>query len=512
MVSVIITARNEIYLNKTIENVLENSRGEIEVIVILDGYDEERIADERVVYIHHPEARGQRQSINEGARIAKGEFIMKLDAHCAVDEGFDVKLAKDCEYDWTVIPRMYNLDINTWKPKLHKRTDYMYITSPKDEKPFRAAYYGRKQPKNDIMIDDTMCCMGPGFFMRKDRFWELGGCDEGHGSWGQQGIEVSLKAWLSGGRLVVNKNTWFAHWFRGGGGPGFPYTISGNAIDKARKHSQELWLNNKWEKQTRPLSWLINKFNPPGWEHMDKTIIYLTDNTLDEAIADKVRKHLLKTTDLPIVSVSQKPIDFGTNVCLGEIGRSWLSLYKQLLAGAERATTKYVSIAEHDCLYTKEHFDWTPPRDDTFYYNENVYLVQWGGNHPELNGMYSTFWDVRKALSQLVCDRELLIKAINGRLDIIDKNRDLLRHIKFAGEPGVTQYKVLEAQKWAASGRSVHLQSLLKDFLEAEKSDIFNTTIPNLDIRHGSNFTGPKRGKNRTYDLPYWGDFKSIMN
>ena len=88
--------------------------------------------------------------------------MMKLDAHCAVDEGFDVKLMADCEPDWTVVPRMFNLDIETFKPKRHKRTDYMWI-SYESPKQFRAMYYDKtctpdyirdkgdklRQPKND---------------------------------------------------------------------------------------------------------------------------------------------------------------------------------------------------------------------------------------------------------------------------------------------------------------------------------------------------------------------------
>jgi cephalosporin hydroxylase len=266
MLSVIIPARNEVYLEKTIRSVLEAARGQIEVIVLLDGYlpDPPIITnDPRVIFYHYQESIGQRAAINAGVQRAHGEYIMKLDAHCSVDEGFDVKLAADCEYDWTVVPRMYNLDIETWTPKLHKRTDYMYIGHGED-RILRAEYY-RRQPRNDKMIDDVMCCMGPGWFMHKERFLELGGCDEGHGGWGQQGVEVALKAWLSGGSLKVNKKTWFAHWFRGGN-PGFPYHISGRAIESARTYSRDLWLNDRWDKAVRKLDWLIEKFDPPGWE------------------------------------------------------------------------------------------------------------------------------------------------------------------------------------------------------------------------------------------------------
>ena len=114
--------------------------------------------------------------------------------------------------------------------------------------------------------------MGPGWFLSADQFWKQGGCDEGHGSWGQQGVEVALKAWLSGNALMVNKLTWFAHWFRGD--EGFPYPISGREVDAARHYSRDLWLNNKWPGQVRDLRWLINKFNPPGWEGILKHGMY----------------------------------------------------------------------------------------------------------------------------------------------------------------------------------------------------------------------------------------------
>lgn len=245
-----------------------------------------------------------------------------------------------------------------------------------------------------------------------------------------------------------------------------------------------------------------------------KTIVYLTDNTLDEKIATKCREMLIREAwEIPIISVSQKPVELGINICVGEIGRNWISLYKQLLAGCEAAKTKYVSIAEHDCLYTNEHFSWIPPKDDVFYYNLNCWLVEWGGNHPELNGMYSTYWKIRLALSQLVCNRELLIKSIMERLNLLDGATRLTKEMIGIGEFGVTNERMVrKAQEAAKSGKPIQLQGFIKDYLEKYTSDTFKTINPNLDIRHSSNFTGPKRGKNRTYDLPYWGKFKDIMN
>jgi len=255
---------------------------------------------------------------------------------------------------------------------------------------------------------------------------------------------------------------------------------------------------------------------------MDTTIIYYTENLLAEPLFTQCQKLLEKAANgRPIVSVSHKPLDLGTNICIGVHRRSWLMLYRQLFLGAKLAKTKYVAMAEHDCIYTDEHFSFKPPRDDTFYYNEYNRLVQWAQNkHPEIKGMYSSYkahgvgkdlknWR-RLALSQMICNRELLVNSLNNRLNIIDEDRRLFKKIANVSEFGYS--KIRKAQKWAASGRSVYLKNLLEGILEEEKYGIFRTKIPNLDVRHDGNFTGGKRGKRRTFDEPHWGKFEDVIN
>jgi glycosyltransferase involved in cell wall biosynthesis len=104
--SVLIPARNEIFLKRTIEDILAHCEGDTEVIAVLDGaWAEPPIEDHpRVQLIYHSRSIGQRAATNEAARLSTAKYIMKADAHCAFDQGFDVKLMAQCDHDWTVIP------------------------------------------------------------------------------------------------------------------------------------------------------------------------------------------------------------------------------------------------------------------------------------------------------------------------------------------------------------------------------------------------------------------------
>lgn len=245
----------------------------------------------------------------------------------------------------------------------------------------------------------------------------------------------------------------------------------------------------------------------------DTTIIYFTENRLAEPLFTACQKLLIKAANgRQIISVSHKPMELGKNICIGNQKPSWLTLYKQVLIGAKVATTKYVAMAEHDCIYTDEHYSFMPPLDDTFYYNEHHYLVQYAEkSHPELKGMYSKYWKQRLALSQMICNRELLVETLNERLALLDRDRKLVRQIVFAGEPGLSKLRIEKARRWAESGRPVYLKQYLQDQLDKEKYGTFKTEVPNLDIRHDGNFTGPKRGKKRTYDVHPWGRFEDLI-
>lgn len=275
LVSVIIPSRNEIYLQKTVEDILIKAKGLVEVIVVLDGYWVDKpIDDKRVIYIHIGKARGMRNAINSAVAIAKGKYILKCDGHVMFDKGFDTKLVKDCEEGWVVIPRRKRLDAKKWQVIKNDKADvdYEYLSYPQnDERGQLSGLHGRvwedrAKKRKRLLIDDNMSAQGSCWFMYKDYFNYLELEDEeNYGTFSHEFQEIGLKCWLSGGRVVVNKKTWYAHLHKDKE-MGRGYSLDRSEIRKGTLYTNR-WLNNTaWHKQILPFEWLIKKFWPvPGW-------------------------------------------------------------------------------------------------------------------------------------------------------------------------------------------------------------------------------------------------------
>jgi hypothetical protein len=94
---------------------------------------------------------------------------------------------------------------------------------------------------------------------------------------------------------------------------------------------------------------------------VEVTILYYTSNRENPEFEKKIIENLVKNSNgLPIVSVSQKPMNLGINICMGELPHSYESEFKQIKAGLEWITTPYVLTAESDFLYPPEYFELKP--------------------------------------------------------------------------------------------------------------------------------------------------------
>lgn len=336
-IAICIPSRNEMFVSKTVQNILEHKKGKTEIIVGLDGqWASPGIPDHPDVKIlYYPESIGQRAITKQCVRLANAKYIIKVDAHCAFDDGFDVKMLETFKKfgdDITAVPVMRNLHAFDWVckkcgdrryqgptptscPKCDNKIDFERDMkwsgkpSPQstsycfDSEPhFQYFKEFAKRPEYKKMFEETghtesFSLQGSFFMMTKEKYFSLNVDDEAMGSWGSQGLTVACKTWLSGGRVLVNHGTWYGHMFRTQGLDfGFPYPQSGKKVQTAKKFAKDLFFENKWPKQKYPLSWLLERFWPvQGWNEEDLKNIKKFD-------------HVIKGYVKPEVNVSTSPV------------------------------------------------------------------------------------------------------------------------------------------------------------------------------------------------------------
>ena len=116
---------------------------------------------------------------------------------------------------------------------------------------------------------------------------------------------------------------------------------------------------------------------------MNRTILYYTGNKKNPSFETKVRESLWDSSydvGLPIISVSQKPLAFGKNICVGEVGSSYLNAYRQMFIGAQAVETEYIVFAEDDFLYPPEYFAFNPAGENIYRY-DNTWMVLHRGSY-----------------------------------------------------------------------------------------------------------------------------------
>jgi hypothetical protein len=471
---------------------------------------------------------------------------MKLDAHCAMKPGFDVELMKTAQelgQNVVQIPLQYNLHVFDWvcacghvqyqgptpeicekcqknvptrvirwKIRENKRTSGWYF-----DKNLHFQYWGvwgDRHAKEEI--HDVMSCLGACWFVDREWYWSIDGLDEAHGSWGQMGTELACKAWLSGGRMVVNKRTWFAHMFRTQGGDfSFPYPLSGREVSRARKHSRKLWFDGTWPKAKYPLGWLLQKFAPfpapsknnPSWTTADvepwlkqaeafipragqtapavakptkgvveptKGIVWYSDahgrgDALFQRIVSASWAQVRRVAPGPIVAVvlGRQPLEESLHAKILRVDetRGYLTMFRQILLGLETLDTDIVYLCEHDVLYAPEHFEIDPVRRDRPTYNQSVWKVNAETGHALHYRCSQT--------SGLICDRQVLIDHYRRRIARVEQEGRYRPNMGF--EPGTRQTR--------------------HGGIDDLEHDIVMTDVPNVDIRHGSNLTPSRWSK-----------------
>ncbi len=253
LVSVIIPCLKEDYqyLRRTIDSLYKNAVGPIEIIVAFDGF----IPDAKPVDIRHISYRpiaGQRIAMNQMVDMAFGEFIFRIDAHCAISQGWDARMKESCDPKTIVCTDIDRLVVETWKGEGFDAGMWVF-----DENMQLEMIRNVGGPHRRTIEAEVMTTMGQAFMIRKDYYLANGGCDEELGPYGDMGLEWSLKTWLVDGKTILKRDVVCCHLFRPGSG-----VVD---IDKDSRIFSSNKLYKQWvlaldPKVKKPFWWLMKKF------------------------------------------------------------------------------------------------------------------------------------------------------------------------------------------------------------------------------------------------------------
>lgn len=205
----------------------------------------------------------------------------------------------------------------------------------------------------------------------------------------------------------------------------------------------------------------------------DLTIIYYTSCREKTDFEKRVQDNLLKVCgDIPIISVSQKPVGLGKNICVGDVGVSGFNMFRQVQIACQEAKTKFVISAEADCLYPPDYFQFIPPRDNVCYRNSNLYVM------PDQRPFF--FYKKEGATHSQIVGR-------NHYLETLEK--------LFAGAP-----------QWSIKEKNFPKERHKKDDV-FDKIEYFRTDNPVVQIKtHRGMRYFTHSDRTSINDLPYWGN------
>jgi hypothetical protein len=192
--------------------------------------------------------------------------------------------------------------------------------------------------------------------------------------------------------------------------------------------------------------------------------LYYSCLSHDETLELAARNNLKAATnghELGCVTLKER-VDFGDWQVVVQREKSGTTMHYQILEGLRRSTAKYVFLCESDVFYSHSHFDFTPPRDDTIYYNTNVWRIRYSDGH-------AVRTDDLQQVSGICANRELLLAHYRRRIEMIQTNGDKFDVKRMAYEPGT------RGDLWGV------------------KVANWQSEYPNIDVTgHGATLTKPK--------------------
>lgn len=235
LVSVIIPVceADEKQILKTVQSIRDSAVGPIEIL------DDRDLNQE-----------GHRVLMNRMAKRAKGKYLLRIDAHCSMSPGWDARMKSSCGYKTIVKPMLDALEAGTWQGG---DKDIGFIGLDRE---FNNVYPKWKGIHQRQIEEPSMSLGGCCWMIQKDHYWYHEGCDEELGIREGGGLEWALKAWLTGGEVLIRTDVVCCHLFRD---PEIGVNDAKKTCEPITMLAQK-WAANQGKGQIYGLYWLARRF------------------------------------------------------------------------------------------------------------------------------------------------------------------------------------------------------------------------------------------------------------
>ncbi|KAL8438719.1 hypothetical protein Efla_001267 [Eimeria flavescens] len=261
--SIIISARNEEkYLCKTLEFLFNNTaEAAIREVIIVDdasakpvnevlkaGGLSRRILDKtRVIRFDQPQ--GLIRGRIAGASSALSDNLFFLDAHCKPQKGWEYPLLQHLKtnYRRVACPVIYDVKEHNWEDVGTHGSKMMF------EWTFEFGWFEDMEEEIPLMSGGILA-------ITKEWWEESGKYDPGMLEWGGENLEQSMRLWMCGGEIIVDRRSQIGHIFSRPPkpNPGNRLVIQ---VQKNQKRAAKVWLDEYYA--------LFYKYHPEARPHQE---------------------------------------------------------------------------------------------------------------------------------------------------------------------------------------------------------------------------------------------------
>lgn len=279
-VSVIIPTINDPHLVRTINNVRSNANGDIEFIIINDGGESPDIKGcdipSWVILLSNSKQLGRRVSINNAAKIARGEYLFILDSHCSMSKDWDVKLVQSAGQKNIAYSVIRDMQPDTW---IYRPGDYLHVRLNKE---YTEKWWNKKPLEDCEVEEENIAFTGCAWMINKNRFWALDGYDESLGPYGWDGPEWALKTWFNDGKVILRTDVICGHIFG---------TNDGGKLYPCKMIPKSEYVAHMKDRYESKMPGLINKFAPvPDWT--EKVVVQQKRIIPEKPMGQKVKREI----------------------------------------------------------------------------------------------------------------------------------------------------------------------------------------------------------------------------